>query len=239
MDERELETLFRDAPGEPPPSAFTMDDISKASARAKLRRRNALVAGLSCLIVLAGGAGVVLNLGSGVGERSAANAPGQVMSNTESGPGEQPPPGPARPLTTDFPTPSPKQGGDGTGENGPRAESTYGCDKVDRELATALAGELPVTVLTEAAPGRICTETSRSASFGVQVPGHQGLISATVLPPGVRIKYAAQPPGSELQERATQHNATLVLLSVPSPGDTVAPFRDDLSRIADGLAARF
>ncbi|HVW44230.1 MAG TPA: hypothetical protein VHC18_23065 [Amycolatopsis sp.] len=58
MDEKDLTTLFRSAPGDPPASGFTLTDVTKASARATKRRRSALLAVAACVVVLLGAAGV-------------------------------------------------------------------------------------------------------------------------------------------------------------------------------------
>ncbi|WP_158884295.1 hypothetical protein [Amycolatopsis anabasis] len=241
MDERELETLFREAPGEPPPAGFTVTDVTKASARAGIRSRNRVLVAVSCAVVLLAGGGLTgLLLNDGVLEQT-ASAP-EFQSNADSGNPRQPGGGTGRPPNAvpqeGFPTYSPKQGGDGSGENGPRAEGTQGCDKVDRELATALAGELPVTGL-QASPARWCAPDWRSAAFEVADTGRGGVISATVVPSGQMIKPTGLPQGTLVAERAAKGGGTVFVLSVPRTGSVDPPFPNDLDRIVTALAARF
>ena len=58
MDEKELETLFRAAPGDPPPPGFTLTDVTKASARATKRRRSAVLAAAACVVALLAAGGI-------------------------------------------------------------------------------------------------------------------------------------------------------------------------------------
>lgn len=237
MDERELKTMFADAVGEPPPPGFDVGDVASASVRAQARRRKVIGAACGCFVLLLAGLGVVgfLTKSGGGGTMSAASAPA-----TQTGADGQPGMGPERPSiggnTSGFPTRSPMQGGDGTGKNGPRAESASGCDKVDGELATALAGELPVTVKTAAAtPGRVCVTQSRAAGFQLQ----GGWISVLLLPSGVSLDPAAIPVGSARSEVAAASGSTVELISTPDPGTAAPPLADDLSRLAGAIAAHF
>ena len=147
MDENELGTLFQAAPGEPPPPTFGLADVTAASARAKVRGRS--VVALAMLLVV--GLGIF-----GLTQLKLASFPETTSSSGQ--------PGSADARLPKASTPSPLQGSGGTGEDGPRAEGTPGCEKVDRELATALAGELPATGVTgRPSPGRACTTGARSA----------------------------------------------------------------------------
>ena len=238
MDERELKTIFADAVGEPPPPGFDMGDIATASARAQARHRSAIALVCGCVVLVLAGLGVVgflVTSPSGGPTMNAASAPA-----TQSGATGQPGMGPERPSSggksPDFPTQSPMQGGDGPGKNGPRAESASGCDKVDGELATALAGELPVTVTTaDATPGRICVTQARVAGFQVQ----GGWISVLLVPPGVVLDPAAIPAGSARSEVQAAGGGTIDLISTPGPGRSAAPLADDLSRLAGSIASHF
>jgi hypothetical protein len=127
------------------------------------------------------------------------------------------------------------QGGTGNGEDGPRAESASGCDKVDGELATALAGELPVTVKTaDATAGRVCTTQARAAGF--RVPG--GTISVLLLAHGVTFDQAAVPAGSARSEKTTAAGGTIELISTPDAGAS-PPLADKLSGLAESIATHF
>jgi hypothetical protein len=242
VDESELQTLFRSAPGDPPPPRFTAGDVTAASARATVRRRTALSAAAACVVLVLTGFGVATVLRGG-GEQQNASAPG-VHTNSELSAKGQPGAAPGRPPNAatpqqGFPSTSPKQGGEGSGENGPRAESTSGCDKVDRELATALAGELPVTVLPQPSPGRVCTADSRAAGFEVRDGARSGLVSVTVLAPGVTMSFPPQPAGAVDLPQRSKSGGTVWVFSTPDTGTTEAPFASQLPRIAADLAARY
>lgn len=236
MDDRELESLFRTAPDDPPAPTFNAEDVASRSRKASARRRS-IVAVTSAfgVLVLAGlgTIGVLVNMdlsGEGMG------IAGSTASDTEFGAPEQPEDGSGRlpnaGTAQDFPPASPKQGGDVQGE------STPGCDQVDRELANALAGELPVTVTTQAVPGRVCANGWRSAGFHVRDGAASGLVSAAVVPAGTAIQLAEQPEGSAFAEQRTASGATVLVLSVPHAGGA-APFPDAVESIAAGLAARY
>ncbi|MGA6163194.1 hypothetical protein [Amycolatopsis magusensis] len=241
MDDRQLETLFRDAPGEPPEPTFDLGRVTRASHRAKVRRRNTVSAVCGAVLVVLVGAGVITGARESGDELSAA-APAsteEVNGNTQLGPMGQPGDGPGRPPVAapeSFPSDSPMQGGETTGETGPRAEGTFGCDQADRELATALAGELPVPAPDGTAmPGRVCSTDFRSASF----PVGGGVVSASVVPAGVSLTLATQPEGTLRAEAQSPTGATVLVLSIPAPGSTDAPFAKDMQGVADALAKRF
>lgn len=222
MDDREsveLEKLFADAPGEPPPSTFTADDVAAASRRATARRRRT-VAGVAAAVVLVGGAGsaavFALRPAPDGDTVAAASAPPESS--------RQPRGTPARPLDgpgiESFPSDSRKQGQESDGKPGPRTGSTARCEKGDRELATALAGELPAAARLERAEH--CADGTRRARFAV--PG--GAVTATVLPEGVALR---PPSGGEHVERRLSGGRTVSVSTEDSPRV------DDLGAIADAL----
>ena len=241
MDDHELETMFAAAPGEAPPATFSASQVVAASKRAQARRRSAIALTCSCLVVVLGGFGVfaaVSNLGGPA--PTAATSAGDARISGQSGVPKQPLGTQERPPNTGdapgFPPQSPMQGGDETGKDGPRAESASGCDKVDRELATALAGEFPVPVSVDSAsPSHLCPTGSRSAGF----PVAGGFLSITLAPPGVAVQPAGQPPGTKISEQPAAGGGTIWLLSIPQAGSTVAPFANDIDRAARAVAARF
>jgi hypothetical protein len=236
VDDRELETLFAAAPGDPPPATFDKSDVVAASKRAQARRRSAIAVTCSCLVVLLAGLGAFVAIAKLAstpvsGGFAAADAPIYAQSGVNGQPGGIP----IRPPTTGdnqgFPTQSPMQGGDETGKNGPRVESASGCDKVDRELATALAGELPGTEAPGATPGTVCPTGARSAGF----PFDGGVVSVALVPPGTTPQLPAQPAGTVRAEAKAVSGGTVLLLSIPPSPLTQA----DVERIAQALAARF
>lgn len=224
MDERELGTLFRDAPGEPPAPTFDLTDVTTASTRATARRRSALILALGCVVLVLVGFGLA-RFGF-TGTTATSGAP-QV---TTGGPpaGRPVPPSGAS-------TPSPLQGSGGTGEASPRAEGTSGCEKVDRELATALAGALPVTGAADASPGPACPAGARSAGFRISDGERRGFLWVTLVPAG-----AAPPPAAGVASvrKETPRGATLVVSSAPEPG-SAPPLETRLTSIVLDLAPRF
>lgn len=222
MDERELSTLFRAAPGDPPAPTFDLADITAASARARARRRHALLAAVTCVVLALVGFGV-----SRIPFAGPSSGSSQVAS-----PGQ---PGDDSGRLPYVSTPSPMQGSDGTGEAGPRAESAFGCEKVDRALATALAGELPDTGVLGPEPSRICPAGSRSAGFRVVDGDRQGVLSVALAPPDSPISF--DPGGAVARQRAAS-GASVVVFSAPDPG-SLPPLQADLDRIARALASRF
>ncbi|GAB2978699.1 hypothetical protein LWP59_39440 [Amycolatopsis acidiphila] len=221
MDEKELETLFRAAPGEPPPPGFSLSDVTAASARAKERRRSALLLTAACLVAVLSAAGI-----AGVSYfRSTETSTAQPVTAPERLPGTSP-------------VPSPLQGSGGNGKDGPRAEGTSGCEKVDRELATALAGELPATGTTGPSPGRFCPTASRSAGFHVTDDDRNGVVSVTVFPAGVTARLPVLTDGTIAAEQLAASGGTVLVLSTPDLG-SAPPSETDLPRIAAALAGRF
>lgn len=228
MDEHDLTELFRSAPGEPPPASFDVRDVRTASARVTTRRRTTIAVASLCVVFALLGAGIAGFV------QSRTTPSHQVLGQ------QQPVYGPGRlPAGSSLPGPSAMQGGEGTtGEHGPRAESTSGCDKVDRELAVALAGALPATGVSGPHAGDVCTPGSRSASYDVSVNGRTGSVSATVLPPGASVRLAQLADGAVVDQRMTAGGGTVIVLSAPDPGSP-APLADDVTKIATALAQRF
>lgn len=221
MDEKELETLFRAAPGEPPPPGFSLNDVTAAAARASARRRSAVLLTAACLVAVLSAAGI-----AGV----------SYFRSTETSTA-QPALAPERPPET-SPGPSALQGSGGNGEDGPRAEGASGCEKVDRELATALAGELPATGATAPLPGRFCPTVTRSAGFHVTDGDSSGVVSVTVFPAGVAVKLPTFKDGTVPAGQLAGSGGTVLVLSTPDPG-SAAPLEADLPRIAGALAPAF
>lgn len=238
MDDRELERMFAGLPVEPPPPSFDHGDVVSASKKITARRRKAVgVAGAFAALALFGVGAVELSGAIG-GISETASAPGNAAVDTQSGGSGQPLNPPGRPPNgggkQSSPGTAPMQGGDVSGKNGPRAESASGCEAADGELATALAGELPVPV-TAATAGRLCPAGARFAGFGVD----GGDVSVMLLPAGVPSPQTAVPPGGTEVTVITAKGQSLTLLSVPTTGNTTAPLAADLSRVANLLAARF
>lgn len=220
LDEQGLEALFREAPGAPPPPTFSLDDVTRASARATARRRTTLLATAACLVALLCAAGI-----AGVSYLRSTGTPAQPAA------------APVR-LPEASPVPTPLQGSGGNGKDGPRAEGTSGCEKVDRELATALAGELPATGTAGPEPGYACPTGTRSAGFHVTQGDGRGLVSVTLFPAGTKVSFPALVRGAVPAQQRTASGATMVVVSVPDVG-SAAPLGGELPRIANALSAHF
>ncbi|MBK1784793.1 hypothetical protein [Prauserella cavernicola] len=229
MDERELEELFRDAPGEAPPPTFAAADIASESRRIT-RRRHSMIAGVACAVVLLGGAAGAVGVLLGGGDESTSTASGSAPNEGKPLIAGQPGASSGRlPSAQDFPDTVPKQGGSVEGE------STLGCDKVDRELATALAGELPVGAGADAIGGLVCPAGSRTAAYTLD----GGTVTAALVPEGVSTRLADRPEGTEVVERPAASGGTLLMVSIPDSATPRAPLANQLGGVADALAPRF
>ncbi|MFD5242890.1 hypothetical protein ACFWIW_00015 [Amycolatopsis sp. NPDC058340] len=233
MDENDLKALFRDAPGEAPSPTFDTADVVRASKRATARRRNGIAVACSAVVLVLAGVGMFGVLGGTDFELGTA-----AKSDQEAVSAGQPGAASARPQdgeSSNFSNPPPQQGGGGSEKTGPLvAEGTYGCDQVDRELATALAGELPVPVdVAKSTPGDICTTGARSAGF--QVPG--GTVSAAVYPAGSSVP--AMPTGAAEARRTTAKGSLVVVVSLGDGSGRPALPESDVDRLVGVLAARY
>lgn len=242
MDEARLRELMADAPGEAPPPTFDIDEVRAASRRATLRRR-AAVTGTSAVAVLAlAGAGIFGTMAATGGPGQAGSGQAMASSSGESAgkqSARQENAAPVQPDTAgkrqpgtaseqDSPGLAPKQGGDGPGRDGPRADSTDGCDKVDRKLANALADELPATGTR---PEPACSPDGQGVTF--QLPS--GVVTASVIAGTLPATYDG-PPGTITVTRQTSGGGTLTLVSIPGEGASSAPLNGEVKRIATELA---
>lgn len=250
MDERRLADIFQDAVGDLPPASFTEGDIRAESRRQTVRKRNTIALGSALgIAVLATGIAIgpdllptatstdttsVLAEGSprGVGEPSGGSiaiAPGDA----DGIPGGPPP-------ADSIPEDPPTQRSGQPGVSG----SARGCAEVDRELAGALANELPDATGGGAAyqplpVGGECPSGSRAVSYLVRPNGNLGFISAVLLPAD---QSAAQPTGfrtsgdTKAFVARTSSGKTLVLRSDPREEGSPGPYLDSLQIIAQKLA---
>ncbi|RSD19826.1 hypothetical protein [Amycolatopsis eburnea] len=238
MDEQELRALFSAAPPEAPEPTFSQDDVVRESRRQTVRRRNRITAGVSAAALVVVGFGAYGLLSGGTPGLLTAAKDNAVSAQSEAG-SAQPGDGSMRPQvggeSPNFPAQPPQQGGDGDGKTGHLAEGASGCEQVDRELAIALAGELPVPVaVSEASPGGACSTASRSAGF--RVPG--GEVAAAAYPKGIPVVFKSQPAGTATARVTTASGGSLLLISVPASGAT-APYAGQLDQFAHALAPRF
>jgi hypothetical protein len=238
VDEKKLAELFQDAVRDTPPASFGTHEVRQASHRATIRRRNGIIAGSALAFVLLSGGAITTVALSGGASNSTASAP-ILGSSTDSGDGgraQAPRVEQAPPTTMDDRSGPPQQGGAPTGDAAPG-----GCGQVDRELAAALADELPATAHTTSTFVPFgCPVGSLSGAFKVVDGAKSGVISIVLMPPGVSPGFAA--PGSNVPnsaiasaETATSHGL-LYVVSQPAPGTTEPPFGDQTGPIAVKLA---
>jgi hypothetical protein len=244
MDEKKIAELFREAVPETPPSSFSQDDVVLTSNRQRLRR-NRVVAGTALGVVLVAGgvsAGLVLSDDSPASVGVAAAQPG-TTGNADNAPydaqipgqeGKEPAPRAVQPPANSFPTQPPEQGGSATGEAGsPTAGGTpTGCQKVDGQLAAALASELPSAAGLKPSPTNLkCPDGVRAAAYAVRDGNAApGVVSILLIPKstGTEVKTAFGPKGGEI-----------VLVSVPPTGSTNAPFDEELAAAAKDIAKKY
>lgn len=225
MDENKLAGLFQDATHNAPPASFDVSDIRSASRRATMRRRNAIAAG-STLVVVLGFGGVVASAGWLGQEKAAFNSAedaGQAADNSA----QSPLSAPAVPTRDqNFPGDVSTQGdASKPGSPDPRVggSAVQGCAVVDRELADALAGELSVSTEFAEPPTVTCSPKSRSAMFKVG-----GLtVTAIVTPDAFKA-----PAGAAKVKTAKGQD-----LYVFTQGD--GELKGQAKRFADALAPKF
>lgn len=253
MDEKKLAELFNEAVRDAPPATFGTGEVRKASQRATARHRQNVMVGSVLAVVLLGGGGittVALTGGTSDTKASSPVAAGSAdsgNSGTMRSEGEvyPPPVGEGPPSVLDQPEAS-KQGGSsagGAGSSGTRTPSG-GCDTADRELAAALASELP------AAPEQpqikvpfVCPSGSRGAAFKVTDGARSGTISVVLIPKGVEPGFAPmgiEVPGTQSFSSTTLRSGGLLyVVSQPTPELAEAPYSEIGPQLANSLAREF
>jgi len=246
MDENRLAELLKDAVADTPPPTFTHADVTKESARQRVRRRNGLLAGSAFgVAVLAGATALGVALWTGQGWPSEATSAGSADSvgNGNAAPYELPDEDSAAAEQTerggqeDFPPESRKQGrpSDGNGGSSDSASTPSGCEQVDRELAAALAGELPDTANAKVENAVPATWSCPSSGSGAEftVPG--GAISVLLVPAN---ELTALDAGGEFAkaDAPTSDGRYVLVISTPSGSGGSVPYESDLARIATEIA---
>lgn len=244
MDENRLAELLKDAVADTPPATFTHTDITKESARQRVNRRNGLLAGSAFGVAVLAGAtalGVALWTGQGTPASVTSAESADSAGNGNAAPYEVPDEGAAGSAPTergeqqDFPPESRKQGrtSDGNGGSSDSASTPSGCEQVDRELAAALAGELPDTAnvkVDDAVPvSWSCVTNASGAEFAV--PG--GVISVLLTQDNQLTSFAS---GAAQADASTSDGRYVVVVSMPSGSGGSAPFASDLTQIATEIA---
>jgi hypothetical protein len=244
MDEKKLAELLKEVVAETPPPTFTHADVTKESARQQQRRRNGLLAGSAFgVAVLAGATALGVALWTGGPTPSAVTSPevGAYDSNESAAPYELPDEGGTDSAQAErgeeqgFPPEGSKQGDSSAGNGGPAgpASTPRGCEQVDRELAAALAGELPAAAkvkVDDAIPVSLsCPEGATGAAY--DLPG--GRISVILMPDDAALATAST-RGTQA-DAPTTDGRQVFLVSEPVSASGTAPFGSDIERIATEL----
>ncbi|SDN20670.1 hypothetical protein [Allokutzneria albata] len=262
MDEHKLADLFRDAVREAPPASFDEQDVLGASKLATARHRMRVATGSAFGVVVLAGVAVfganALNLGSDQGDVTAAQNSSEYGATEGGAPlvpltGLQPmpsgvvPPGKTTQLPPrSIPEPTSKQGDSGTGSAGPRTSSTpTGCGPADRELAVALAHELPAAAgLTPTPADRFCAAGSKAMSVVVRDGEVSGLVSVILGPPDAKIDSDGignrnLPAGAKAASAYAPSGRPLTVVSEPDHGSTSAPFGGRVEELAKKIAEKY
>jgi hypothetical protein len=250
VDEEKLANLFQAAVADPPPASFDERDIAAKSKQVTAQRRALLAGGGGLAVVILA---VALLLGTGVfghtssstvaggpadsarlpSDQSFGKAPGLASGNA----------GPAVISPTHFPGSTPKQGGGENGGVGPDAGGTHaGCGPTDRQLAVALANELPSVGAPVAAPAALsCIPGSRTATYHVHVGGSpDGYVMALLVPLNAPTLFSDQTKGtSGSTGPARSGKWTVVVLSQPLGAAGTGPVVNQIAGIQQAIAAKF
>ena len=255
MDEKKLQALFRDAVPDAPDPTFSLGDVRAESGAQRTRHRNLLLGGSALGIAILAGAtvlGVALWRGTdSQGAATAASAPGVDASSgnngnrssdlshedprVASGGAEQ---------QKSFPPESPKQGGTSTGNAGPPGPGStlQGCGQADRELAAALAGELPAAANHDLlAATAVCPYGSVAVAVQVTQNDRRGLLTVVLTPVDGKVDYPVDgsPQGTVVGTSKTNSGRAVYVITEPGDGQLEAPFDGEVQRIADGLAKKY
>jgi hypothetical protein len=254
VDERKLTDLFEAAVRDAPPASFTELDVARQARRVTQHRRS-VVAGSSALAV------VVLAVGLLVGTGGFGQTPGGTSTSAGAAlrqpdtsqrtfgnallPHEGPMGSAARTRSgSGFPATTPMQGGVGAGSAGSPAGGTpSGCGPTDRELAVALANELPSVGATSIAPDTTvlttlnCPSGARSAAFSVTSGAAVGDVIAVLAPAGDAAGAFGTQTGSVSAAAPAGGGRMLTILVQPEAGSPSTPLASRVDDIAVTVAA--
>jgi hypothetical protein len=250
MDEKKLAELLKDAVTDTPPPTFTHSDVTAESERQRVRHRNGVLAGSAFGVAALAGAtalGVALWIGPGLTQQTTSADSAASGGNGNAAPYELPDEGGKAAAPTerggeqDFPPEAPKQGGspDGNGGTAGPASTPSGCEQVDRELAAALAGELPVSANVKVADARpvslTCVSSGvRAAAFDLS---DGGSISVLLIPADALSAQRASRPSSGAQvDVPTDSGRHVLLVSEPATSGGSVPYESDLRQFARDIA---
>jgi len=252
MDERRLAELLHDVVADAPPPSFDQHDVSAASERQRIRRRNGVLTGSAFGVVLLASItalGVALWTGPHSAEQTNAADTAASPGNGNAAPYELPqedsagePDAERQIVPENAPSESRKQGRPSSGEAGPAGPGSTpsGCEKADRELAAALAGELPAAANLDPADAfpvtLYCPQGSAGAAYKVSENGQFGTLYVVVVQPDVTTPEWTTTPGTERGEWTDSDGRNWVVLSEPLTDGGVAPYGTDVQHVATELA---
>lgn len=253
MDERRLAEMLRDAVADTPPPSFDERDVARESERLRIRRRNGILTGSAFGVVILASAtalGVALWTGPHSAEQTSAGDAAAVGGNASAAPYELPQedganaPKTEREIVPDSaPSETRKQGRPSSGDAGSAdpGSTPSGCEQADRELAAALAGELPAAANVTTADAQsvelACPPGSIGAMYRVVDRGQAGSFSAVVVPPDVAPPvWQNVPTGTQRGEAILADGRTVIVLSEPRLDGDVPPFGNDVQQVANGIA---
>ncbi len=255
MDEKKLGELFKDAVRDTPPATFGTGEVRRASVRASARHRQNVVVGCVLAVVLLGGGGITaVALTGGTSHSNAAVSASGGSADTANSGTMKSEAGAGAPRVQEAPptalndqTGTSKQGDSPPGGAGSPSTRTPsgGCETADRELAAALASELPAAPNAKDAMKVPfgCPPRSRGASFKVTDGARSGTVSLVVIPPGVSAGFAPlgiEVPGTQdFSATGATSGATVYLVSQPTPELAEAPFTENGSQMVARLAQKF
>lgn len=254
MDEKRLAELLKDAVADTPPPTFTQADVTRESFRQRARRRNGLLAGSAFgVAVLAGATALSVALWTGQGSPSEVTSAESAASagNGNAAPYELPDedaraadPTQRGGEAQDSSPESPKQGGTSDEDGGPAGSTgtPSGCEQADRELAAALAGELPAAAQVDPSDAVAvtlgCSTGARGAAFDLP----DGRISI-LLVSSEQLAYTgtdeAASAGGAQASAPTSDGRLVLVVSEPASQGSRPPYESALSRYATDIAGNY
>lgn len=256
MDEQKLTDLFEAAVHDVPPASFDELDVAKESRRVTQRRRSVFAGGSAlAIVVLAVGllvstggfgqtpGGTSTSAGAAIGAVRQSDTTRRTFGNAMVPP--EPAGSRARAQSgTAFPVTPPMQGGGGTGGAGSHAGGTpSGCGPTDRELAVALANELPSVGATSfveddsAITALSCPSGSRVAAYRIQAGPVEGDVIAVLAPAGGSAGEFGARAGSVSASAPASGGRMLTVVAEPLAGSPTAPLAARVDDIAVTVAA--
>ena len=252
MDERKLAELLRDAVADAPPPTFDEGDVSRESERQRIRRRGIVTGSAFGVVLLASATalGMALWTGPHSAEQTSAGSADAAGGNTNAAPYELPeedsvgaPKAERDDVPQNSPSESRKQGRPSSGDAGSSdpGSTPSGCEKADRELAAALAGELPAAANVSTSDAQsvelACPQGSIGAMYRVVDSGQSGSVSAVVVPGNVPSpEWSNVAIGTQRAEANLGDGRTVIVLSEPRLDGELAPFGDDVQQVANEIA---